>query len=71
MHLTHQCDGLCGGGQYESTCFSVWMPGVLRTKQWMHEAAYSHVFLFLPRLWALQRLPVGIPGGGACLWSLF
>ena len=34
-----------------------------RTCQWMHEATYSHSFLFLPRLWALERLPVGLPAG--------
>lgn len=34
-----------------------------RTSQWMHDAKFSHSFLFLPRLWALQHLPVGLPGG--------
>ncbi len=29
----------------------------------MHDAKFSHSFLFLPRLWALQHLPVGLPAG--------
>lgn len=34
-----------------------------RTSQWMHDATFSHRFLFLPRRWALGHLPVGIPSG--------
>lgn len=37
----------------------------VRCKQWMHQPEYSHAFVFLPRLWALQRLPVGLPKGQA------
>lgn len=29
----------------------------------MHEAEFSHNFLFLPRMAALQTLPVGLPAG--------
>lgn len=37
--------------------------GAARTCQWMHSATFSHNFLFAPRLWALQKLPVGVPSG--------
>ena len=46
--------------------FVIWM----RCKQWIHQRDYSHCFLFLPRKWALQHLPAGVPGGwesGVCI----
>ena len=40
-----------------------YLAAAARTKQWMHQKEYTHHFLFLPRVFAIQNLPVGLPSG--------
>lgn len=52
--LRRACNACVETIQFQCSC---------RTSQWMHDATFSHRFLFLPRRWALGHLPVGIPSG--------
>ena len=50
-------------GRVLVSCSLLHLATAARTKQWMHQKEYTHHFLFLPRVFAMQNLPIGVPSG--------